>query len=191
MSTAPSRQPEPPENWEAAIRLIPAEYRPWFAVGCVVRCGLWLPGWTGLRNALALLTVPPISDDATALSNAAWSQSLVYAASSGVVQSQYYAALSLGRAARARTAPESPWKEAEWSRHYASEEGQGARGKGQGKKGSSLGDTVEERLKNAIIQGRRETLIVADILSIRHDRRPRSDAMRWLALMRASIRPRR
>jgi 5-methyltetrahydrofolate--homocysteine methyltransferase len=43
--------------------------------------------------------------------------------------------------------------------HYASEEGQGARGKGQGKKGSSLGDTVEERLKNAIIQGRRETLI--------------------------------
>ena len=48
--------------------------------------------------------------------------------------------------------------------HYADK-------KAESKKGQSLGDTVEERLKQAIIQGRRESLI-ADLDEARESSRP-------------------
>src|SRR4030095_2187347 len=49
--------------------------------------------------------------------------------------------------------------------HYADK-------KGESKKSQSLGDTIEERLLQAIIQGRRETL-VADLDSAREKYPPR------------------
>ncbi len=134
--TPPRRRPQPPDNWNAAIGRIPAEYRSWFAAGCALRCGLWLPRDIAIEHTTTIyrvLLAEPDSDDARTLADAAWAQAHAAQSQANATQSQANATQSRADAAwsradtawaRADTAGSracAAWAQADaaWSRAYA------------------------------------------------------------------------
>ena len=77
--TPPRRLPLPPE-WDEKIDRLRDGHRSWFAVGCAVRCHLWVPEefreetLQDVRDLLTDLTIPAFSDEMKGRANAAYAR---------------------------------------------------------------------------------------------------------------------
>ena len=137
--TSPRKRSPTPNNWGGAVENVPSEYLSWFAVGCAVRCSLWVPKefqeetLQDVRDLLTDLTIPAFSDEmkgrayaASSRANAAYSRahaasSRADAASSraDAAYARAYAAYARADAASSRAYAASSRADAVYARAYA------------------------------------------------------------------------
>ena len=123
--TVPRKRPAVCSGWDKEIERVPVEFCPWFAVGCAVRCSLWVPKefqeetLQDVRDLLTDLTIPAFSDEMKGRANAAHSRASAARSRESAAYSRANAAYARASAAHARAYAASSRAYATYSRAYA------------------------------------------------------------------------
>ena len=123
--TVPRKRPAVCSGWDKEIERVPVEFCPWFAVGCAVRCSLWVPKefqeetLQDVRDLLTDLTIPAFSDEMKGRANAAHSRASAARSRESAANSRASAAYARADSDYARAYAAYARADAAYARAYA------------------------------------------------------------------------